>query len=74
MTEEEFLGINDDEPESEAEITDDHGVPVIKISKASISNEGEIEFDNDTGRAVYITMTASYSPTPLVPHTVKVGS
>ncbi len=75
--EEEFLEDDDlemmDEPEATATIKDQNGTPQLSINHGSINNSGEIAFDNDTGKAVYITMTVSYSQSE-VPHTVKVGS
>jgi hypothetical protein len=63
------------EPEATAEITkDSSGNPVITISPDAIGKGGQIRFDNDTGQAVYITMTASFVRAIGVPHTVKVGS
>jgi hypothetical protein len=65
----------DHEPEATAEITkDSSGNPVITISPDAIGKGGQIRFDNDTGQAVYITMTASFVRAIGVPHTVKVGS
>ena len=73
--EEEFLDddLGLDEPEATATIKNQNGTPQLSINHGSIANSGEIAFDNDSGRDVYITMTVSYSQSE-VPHTVKVGS
>jgi hypothetical protein len=65
---------DDDEPEATASISEEDGVPKISIQPSDIGNTGEIAFDNDTGKDVYITMTVSYTRAIGVPHTVKVGS